>query len=89
MSIAREIVDLKRRIAWLEGQLAKLPSRIGQAAGGSGGGLEYYERPSEASLPNDSSVGSKAFGRTTIDPPGGFFVRNETDDGWFCLTHWR
>lgn len=83
------VKDVERQLRVLAQRTAHLPTRVRGGGGGSGGGLEYYEEPSEASLPNDSSVGSKAFARTSDDPPGGFFVRNETNDGWFCLTHWR
>jgi len=82
MSMVREIRELMGRISKVEQQVSKLPSRIGNATGGSGGaGIRIYEAPTKAELPE--GVARSSFGLVNAGPQVGMMcIRNPGNDGW-------
>lgn len=88
MSVAKEIRDLMGRCSRLEQQVAKLPTRIGNSAGGggTGGGWEPYIKETREELPEDPPEGSIGF-VTGGTYAGGIFTYRE--DGWRGLNFWE
>lgn len=81
MSVVREIKELMGRLARIEQQVAKLPSRIGSGGGAGGGTFRVYEAPSKEELPD--GVARTSFGRVTDGPYVGMMcIRNPANDGW-------
>lgn len=90
MSIAKEIRDLMARCSRLEQQVAKLPTRIGNSAGGGGTGGNDREwmvfGDSFAELPEVDEV--DVFARVTDGEFKGMTcVVNADADGWVPFTH--
>lgn len=88
MSVAKEIRDLMGRCSRLEQQIAKLPTRIGNSAGGGGGTSKIWTTAAtKAGLDNDS-VSETLLGRVTEGPRKGMVcVRNPENDGWDSINY--
>lgn len=89
MSVAKEIRDLMGRCSRLETQVSKLPTRIGNSAGGSGsggGGWAPIIKPTREELPPDPPDGSIGF-VTGGTYEGGIFTYREGQ--WRGLNFWE
>lgn len=88
MSDAKEIRDLMARCARLERQVAKLPTRIGNSAGGSGTGIasDWYLAESKDQLPAASSVPITAMARITAgDQKGSVLIVSADETNWVSI----
>lgn len=81
MSVLKTITSLEARVSKVEQQTAKLPSRISNMGGGSGGSIRIYEAPSKEELPE--GVARSSFGRVIAGVQIGMMcIRNPANDGW-------
>lgn len=88
MSVAKEIRDLMGRCSRLEQQISKLPTRIGNSAGGggTGGGWAPIIKETREELPADPPDGSIGFVTTGVYA-GGIFTYRESQ--WRGLNFWE
>ena len=88
MSVAKEIRDLMGRCSRLEQQIAKLPTRIGNSAGGSGSGTgwEPYVKATKEELPVSPPAGSLGY-VTGGTYAGGWF--GYSNGAWRGLNFWE
>ena len=95
MSVGREVEDLRKRLDWMEAQVAKLPSRLSQNVGGGGSGASsenaatWVEAESYPALVGADTVDLTTFARVTAGDQKDqiYKVATNADDElyWKCI----